>query len=195
MMAEPGTSGSQVWAGTRYPCPHQNPEESTQQQGPVPTWCLAWASLPCHGKSWEDTGQRVGKQGKTLHPWLPIWCVAPQRHLSSRASHLQVSCQHWDVRTQRCCPHHSPHQQEPICRHGCAGRKHNYHQACLAVPSSRSGGCWALITLAAAFPDGLGSKGCWLSALGLPSARLEPCSWTQLCWGSWARPIQPRWIT
>lgn len=24
------------------------------------------------------------------------------------------------------------------------------------------------------FPDGLGSKGCWLSALGLPSARLEP---------------------
>lgn len=49
--AEPGTSGSQVWAGTQYLCPYQNPEDSTQQQGPVPSWCLAWASLPCHGKS------------------------------------------------------------------------------------------------------------------------------------------------
>lgn len=37
MTAEPGTSGSQVWAGTQHPCPHQNPEDSKQQQGPVPT--------------------------------------------------------------------------------------------------------------------------------------------------------------
>lgn len=91
-----------------------------------------------------------------------------------------------------------PPQQEPICRPGCAGRKHNYHQACLAVLGSCSGSCWALITPAAAFPDGLGSKGCWLSALGLPSAGLEPLQldpWTQLCWGSWAQPIRPGWIT
>lgn len=70
--------------------------------------------------------------------------------------------------------HHSPHQQEPICRPGCASRKHNYHQTCLAALGSCSGGCWTLITVAAAFPDGPGSKGRWLSALGLPSARLGP---------------------
>lgn len=37
MTAEPGTFGSQVWAVTQYPCPHQNPQDSKQQQGPVPT--------------------------------------------------------------------------------------------------------------------------------------------------------------
>lgn len=126
----------------------------------------------------KETGQRGGKAGQNTTPMaacsvccpskapLPLWSLAPPGELPA------PGCTNPAVLRQ--AQHHCPHQQELICRPGCAGRKHNYHQACLAGLGSRSGGCWALITPAAAFPDGLGSKGCWLSALGHPSAWLEP---------------------
>lgn len=50
--------------------------------------------------------------------------------------------------------------------------KCNYHQACPAAPGSRSGGCWALITPAEAFPatagGHAGSEQHQLSVVGLP---------------------------
>lgn len=118
---------------------------------------------------------------------LPLWSLAPPGELPALGFINSVGL--WQAQ------HHSPHQQEPICRPGCASRKHNYHQACLAAPGSCSSGCWARITLAAAFPEGWAARDAGSQPWGFPQHGWSPRSWTQLCWGSWAQPIRPRWIT
>lgn len=138
----------------------------------------------------EETGQRGGKTGQNTAPMaaylvccpstasLPLWRLAAPGELPALGFINPVVLQQ--------AQHHSPQQWEPICRPGYASRKHNYHQACLAVLGSRSGGCWALITVAAASPDGRAARDAGSQPWGSPQH-----GWTQQCWGSWAQPIRP----
>lgn len=102
----------------------------------------------------------VGKLGKTLYTWwfqhylslkstsLPPEPYTPQLELPAQGFINPVE----PHRAARALVLLLQHQQEPIGRPGRASMKCNYHQAHPAAQSSRSGDCWALITLAKAFP-------------------------------------------
>lgn len=89
--------------------------------------CMGITVLPRQELSWR-LGKGVGKKGKTApmasyleccpsKAPLPLWSLAAPCELPA------LGCTNPAVLQQ--AQHHSPHQQEPICRPGCAGRKHN----------------------------------------------------------------------
>lgn len=121
----------------------------------MPTWhcCLAMV------RAGKELGESGGKTGQNTVHMVVSALFIPQRHLSPEpyTPELELPAQGFINPVE---PHRAAralvlllqHQQEPICRPGRASMKCNYHQAHPAAQSSRSGDCWALITLAEAFP-------------------------------------------
>lgn len=129
---------------------------------------------PCAGvtawprqKSGRRSAKGVRKPGKTPHPRLlfqhcfPLNSTSPP--LEPHTLHLFINLTEPSSAAQ--AQHHSPSASgSPFADPAVPAQKRNYHQARLANPCSRGGGCWALITPAEAFPAVARGHACTLAA-------------------------------